>query len=143
MQEAGNTVDSTHSPFIFDEKAAVAAASKPKKLPGEAIVRVKGQSAKKTALNADQDAWEANRLLTRCEVRGARARHPARQSMHASLPQFMNAIRTRMHAPNCRVLCCGVMCWCVLWVWWMPGGCLVPGCATLCPRLCRAGRADL
>jgi hypothetical protein len=69
MQEAGTTVDNTESPFLFDEKgSALMAASKradaaSKRKLGEP--RVKGESARKTALNADQDAWEANRLLTR------------------------------------------------------------------------------
>ena len=65
MQEAGTTVDEEHNPFVGDERKfkAVEAQIDAAKKKGEAKAR--GESARKSALNADQDAWETNRLLTR------------------------------------------------------------------------------
>jgi hypothetical protein len=66
LQEEGITVDETNDPFLGDAKKFEAIEAKVGAARHRGEAKVKGESARKSALNADQDAWETNRLLTRC-----------------------------------------------------------------------------
>ena len=59
-------MDEADDPFLGDKDKfkAIEAQQSAAKARGEA--KGKGESARKSAMNADQDAWEKNRLLTRC-----------------------------------------------------------------------------
>lgn len=56
-------MDEAQDPFLGDKAKFDAVEAAAGKVRGE--TKVKGESARKSALNADQDAWEKNRLLTR------------------------------------------------------------------------------
>jgi uncharacterized protein YecT (DUF1311 family) len=59
-------LDDTHNPFIGDEKKFQAVQAQLDSARAKGAAKGKGESARKSALNADQNAWETNRLLTRC-----------------------------------------------------------------------------
>ncbi len=98
-------MDTEHNRFIGDEKkfAAIQAQIDSAKRKGEA--KGKGESARKSALNADQDAWETNRLLTRYGHGMASMCYPSHWSLTA--PRL-----TPVYSSHCICWYCFCCCGC-------------------------------